>query len=200
MYFSQMFCYGFDNDIVGISGIVGCMGVIFVGHGSMYAVHIPDGGPDENKMAADTFVTWVKNQQQNTGDGYLYVFANGKNRSLAGKNSTSAEDEAKYIKKKLKNPKTTLYRIVKNLGPDSGGYGANSAAIMLERVIASSDNPGGCAIWYKQDFGKINWINGGKAETSQYKHRPQYCGTKIPDNLNSSWWRMSDKNCDLISI
>lgn len=194
MYFANMFCYGFDNDIVGITGIVGCIGVIYVGQGNMYAIHIPDGGADENLHAGKVFSTWVKNQQGavGKGHGHLFVFVNGTNRSVSMKGVSTAEQEAKAIKKALKSPPTVVYRLMKNLGPGSGGAGANSAAIMLERVHVSETSPTGCIAWYKQDFNKITWVNGGKAETAQYKVRQAYQGAKVPSDLSSGWWRVSD--------
>jgi hypothetical protein len=202
MYFAQMYCYGFDNDIVGITGIVGCMGVIYVGQGAMYAVHIPDGGAAENKAAGKTFADWVKNQQGQVGKGHgrLLVFANGTNRSIAKGSFSKAEEEAKDIKKALKSPPTTMYRIMKHLGPNSGGQSANSAAIMVERVHATTDNPSGCAIWYKKDFGHITWVAGGKAESGQYKAKPSFCGAIVPSDLNAQWWRMSDMTCTVAQI
>lgn len=202
MYFAQMYCYGFDSDIVGISGIVGCLGVIYVGQGAMYAIHIPDGGAVENKAAGQTFTTWVTHQQQNVGKGHgsLFLFANGTNRSISKNGFSSAEDEAKDIKKALKSPPTTLYRLMKHLGPGSGGQSASSGAIMMERVHVTASNPSGCAIWYKQDFNNITWVNGGKAETGQYKARSNFQGTKVPSDIESHWWRADDTNCTLISI
>lgn len=202
MYFAQMYCYGFDSDIVGISGIVGCIGVIYVGQGAMYAVHIPDGGAAENKAAGQTFTTWVKQQQQNVGKGHghLFLFANGTNRSIAKNGFSKAEDEAKDIKKALNSPPTTVYRLMKHLGPNSGGQSAASAAIMLERVHVTTSNPSGCAIWYKQDFQNIVWVAGGKQESGQYKNRPNFCGTKVPNDLESHWWRADDTNCTISSI
>jgi hypothetical protein len=103
MYFANMYCHGDTNDIVGITGIRGCMGVIYVGAGSIYSIHIPPGGRAETMGAGKTFVTWVKNQQQKVGKGhgYLFSFSNGRERSLTGKDYTSAEEETREIKKGL---------------------------------------------------------------------------------------------------
>ncbi len=200
MYFAGMYCYGFDNDLVGITGIVGCMGVIYVGAGAMYAIHIPDTERDEKYAAGKSFAAWVKNQQGAVGKGHLFAFANGTNRSIDMGGFTKAELEVKAIKKELKSPTTTLYRIMKHLGPGSGGQSAQSAAIMLERVHVSGSNPSGCIMWYQQDFNQITWVDGGKAESGQYKDRASYRGAKIPSDLNSHWWRVDENNCQVISI
>jgi hypothetical protein len=197
-----MYCYGFDNDIVGISGIVGCIGVVYIGRGFMYAVHIPDGGPDENKMAGKTFARWVKNQELSVGkrDSNLFAFVNGTNRQIASKNFSKAEDEARDIKKALGSPPTTVFRLMKHLGSQSGTASANSAAIMVERVQPTESNSGGCAMWYKQDFGHIQWVDGGKKESGMYKNKPSFSGTKKPSDLNAHWWRIDTTNCTMTNI
>ncbi len=202
MYFANMYCYGFDNDIVGITGIVGCMGVIYVGQGQMYAVHIPDHGKDSNYAGGKVFSDWVKNQQGavGKGHGHLFAFVNGINRQDNTGTNSKAEEEVKAIKKALNSPPTTLNRLMKHLGPGSGGSGALSAAIMLERVHATGENPAGCAMWYAQDFGNLNWVAGGKRETGQYKVNSGFQGAKIPSDLSSHWWRVNDTTCSMISI
>jgi hypothetical protein len=200
MYFSNMYCYGQDPTLIGVTGIVGCIGVVFVGHASMYAIHIPDNGPAVNYAAGKTFADWVKNSEQNTKAGYLLTFSNGTNRSMSGKNFSTTEDETAAIKKLLKGPTTTIYRIKKHLGPNSGGASANSAAIMIDRVHPSASNPSGAVPWFKQDFGKITWVPGGSAETAQYLARPQYRGAKIPSDMNAGWWRMDADNCNIAVV
>lgn len=201
MYFANMYCYGEDQTMVGITGIRGCMGVIYVGAGSMYAIHIPDNGRDMNMQAGKQFVTWVKNQGQavGKGHGHLFGFANGINRSFSTANYSSAEEEVRAIKKGLNAPPTLLYRIMKHLGVNSGKDSADSAAIMLERVHSTGANPSGCAIWYKRND-DIKWVGGGARETAQYKVDPRYQGDGVPSDLNAHWWRMSGDNCNIIKI
>lgn len=201
MYFAHMFCYGDANDVAGITGIRGCMGVVYVGTASLYSIHIPPGGRAETMGAGKTFSRWVKNQENKVGKGhgYLVVFANGRERTLSGKDYTSADEEAREIKKSLHSPPTTLYRINKHLGPNSGGLGADSVAIMLERVHASDGNPGGYVCWYKRND-QINWVNGGAQEAGQYLARPQYSGTLVPSDLNSHWWRVGEETCSVTTI
>lgn len=199
MYFANMYCYGHDNVVVGITAIRGCIGVIYVGKASMYAVHIPDNGLAENKRAGEVFSDWVRNQEGKVGrkQGHLFVFANGANRSFDGKKDSSAETEAKAIKKALEKPPTTVYRIMRNLGPNSGTFNADSVAIMLRRAHESASNPGGCVIRYKRDGGKIEWVDRGKKESGQYKIDARFSGTQIPSDIVAGWLLANKSNCSI---
>lgn len=195
MYFADMFCYGQDNALVGVTGIRGCMAVIYVGAGSMYAVHIPDSAPvQRNAVGRATFSTWVGNQEPHVGKGYgsLIVICNGSERGTAAA-------EAKEIKRALRSPPTTLYRINKHLGPNSGGFGADSVVTMVERVHATPDNPTGCAIWYKRND-SVNWIAAGSAESGQYEVQVRFQGAKAPSDLEAHWWRVSDLTASATKI
>jgi len=194
MYFANMFCYGNAQDMVGITGIRGCLGVVYIGNGSMYAIHIPPAHDDEQKLGRKAFETFVKNNEQNVGNGsgYLFAFVNGKNR-------TGVVDEMKDMKKRLKSPPTAIYRIMKHLGPDSGGYSADSVVIMVERWHASTDNPSGCLMWYKRNDA-VNWVGGGANESGQYKDRPSFKGDEVPDEFNAHWWRMDDMTCTITTV
>jgi hypothetical protein len=193
MYFANMFCYGSAQDKVGITGIRGCMGIVYIGGASMYALHIPPDSDDVQKMARVDFEAFVKNNEPVAkGSGYLFAFVNGKNRP-------SAVDEMKDMKKRLNAPPTIIYRMMKHLGQDSGGFGADSVAIMLERWHASTDNPSGCLIWYKRND-DITWVGGGARESGQYKPRPAYQGDEVPSEFNAHWWRMDGLNCTIANV
>jgi hypothetical protein len=194
VYFANMFCYGHDNNLVGITGIRGCMGVIYVGAASIYAVHIPDNSADMNALGGKTFADWVKNQEGATGKGHghLFAFCNGTNRP-------SAEAEVKAIKKALNKPPTILYRILKHLGPQSGGNQAEAATIMMERVHATAREPAGVVAWYISD-NKVTWTAGGKAETGQYNNKPAYQGASVPSDLECHWWLMDETTTTATTI
>ena len=55
MYYAQMFCYGTDNNHVGITGIRGCLGVVFA-TANLYAVHIPPLDSQRDLAGAMAFV------------------------------------------------------------------------------------------------------------------------------------------------
>ncbi|MFZ4411266.1 MAG: hypothetical protein ACOYOH_28260 [Paracraurococcus sp.] len=190
MYFANMYCYGHDNDLVGITGIRGCMGLIYVGAASIYAVHIPPNTPQEDAVGGKTFADWVKNQEGATGPGHcqLFAFCNGTNRS-----------EVKKVKKALNSPPTILYRINKHLGPKSGGNQAEAAVIMLQRVYATAREPTGCVVWYTSQ-NKVSWKAGGKAETGQYKQKPAFQGAEIPSDLECHWWMMDEMTTSSTTI
>jgi hypothetical protein len=194
MYFANMYCYGHAQDIAGITGIRGCMGIIYVGAGASYAIHIPPDHDDVQKQAREAFETFVKNNENavGKGQGHLFAFVNGSNR-------TDAADELKDMKKRLNSPPTSVYRIMKHLGQESGKLGADSVVIMLERVHASASNPGGCAMWYKR-ADAVTWVAGGSAEDGQYKVRVAFQGNEVPSDLNAHWWRMSQDNCTIKTI
>lgn len=199
MYFCNMFCYGDSYATIGITGIMGCMGAIYVGARSMYAIHIPPDKRDVLQIADETFVRFVRNNEQSVGKGHLYGFVNGKNRNVDSNNDISAEAEMRFIKKGLGSPSTTLYRIMKHLGPESGKFSADSVVIMLERVHASAYAPGGAAIFYKRNA-DITWVDGGEPATGQYKPRPAYIPAKIPSDLHSLWRHATDENCTVTKI
>ena len=68
--------------------------------------------------------------QHTKKDGELHVFVNGRERA-------EAEDEARAMRNILKKPITKVYRIMNHLGPNSGGYGADSVSVMAKRVVTS---------------------------------------------------------------
>lgn len=185
MYFANMFCYGRDNNCVGITGIVGCMGVIYKGLGTLYAVHIPDNS-QWNAKGGEVLADFVLNNENNPGKGEMFVFLNGTNRP-------NAEDEVKAIYFKLKKPATTLCRIMKNLGEKSGGNFADSVAIVVRQII------GGLQQLYKPDA-QCGWKDGGSPETGQYRANDAFKGNKVPKDLEpewspNGWYPVDEKNC-----
>src|SRR5262245_31567364 len=113
MYFANMYCYGMDHGEVGITGMLGCMGVVYKGAQALYAVHIPDHTQTKAAGAA-AFAQFVGHFELITTRkcGDLFIFINGKNRP-------SAEEEARNLKSLLNAKKATLYRIMRHLGSES---------------------------------------------------------------------------------
>src|SRR5262245_7828358 len=95
MYFANMYCYGMDHGEVGITGMLGCMGVVYKGAQALYAVHIPDHTQSKAAGAA-AFAQFVGHFELITTrkSGDLFIFINGKNRP-------SAEEEARNLKSLL---------------------------------------------------------------------------------------------------
>ena len=204
IYFSNMFCYGDANDTVGITGIRGCMGIVFVGAQSMYAIHIPPDAKEVVKMAGETFVNFVKNNEGgNIKNGRLFGFLNGENRSVPTKSVITGDEELRLIKKGLSSflsgPKTVLYRINKHLGINSGGTEADGVVIMIERVHVSAYYPDGVSIFYKR-ADDVQWTAGGEPPTGQYKARRNYLGAFIPTDMFGMWRRANDDNCSITGI
>lgn len=188
MYFANMYCYGWDHNAVGITGIRGCMGAVYRGAHALYAVHIPDHGAQDNRAGADAFAQWVRGFEAGTGTkGDLYVFANGINRP-------SAEHEAKHLKSALHAKHATVYRVMQHLGPDSGGNQADSASILV-RSGAHID------LLYKH-VPDDQYIAGGRAESGQYKVRAAFQGNAVPSDYLApvGWYPMTGANVRRIKI
>jgi hypothetical protein len=203
MYFANMYCYGDSNDIVGITGIRNCMGIVYIGSGSMYAIHIPYDKADVWRTAAQTFINFVSNNNGKAGSkGSLFGFVNGKNNSLTSKehaSALSAGEELAIIKKGLGSPKTVLCRIMKELGGQSGGDMADAAAIMVKRIQVTSKDPSGTAIFYKRDA-DVTWVSGGEPPTGQYKLFEGFRSAVIPSDLVGLWRRATTENCTFTTV
>ncbi|CAN7543837.1 hypothetical protein LJR030_005571 [Rhizobium sp. LjRoot30] len=201
MYFAPMYKYGNANDKIGITGIIGCMGLIYVGHNGMYAIHIPDIGRAKDELASDLFIAHIKNNEVSVGGkhGHLLTFANGTNRTWTGATYMSAEEISKRVKKGLKSPSTTLYRIMKGLGPNSGGSMAKSVVILLNRVHSSKSNPSGSDLFYKAND-DITWVSYPKKASGTYAGVPIGTDSQVPSELIAGWTRMTDQNCKLVQI
>lgn len=188
MYMAQMFCYGWDNTEVGITGIIGCIGVVFRGSRNLYAIHVPPRNQEVNALGGQAFATFVGTKEgARTNEGELLVFVNGRNRS-------SAEEEARAIMSQLKPTVTKVYRIMKNLGPGSGGFSADPVTIWVKNVI------GGIKIMYKRvpDQG---WTAGGKGKEGRYGPDPTFDSIdQVPTDLMSGWHDVDDKNCSVVRI
>ncbi len=93
------------------------------------------------------------------------------------------------------NPTVTkVYRIMKNLGPGSGGFSAGPVTIWVKNVID------GIKIMYKQvpDQG---WTAGGKSKEGRYGQDPTFDTIdQVPTDLMSGWHDVDDKNCSVVRI
>lgn len=185
MYFAHMYCYGYDLNDVGITGILGCMGVAYKGESALYAVHIPDNNPQANAKGGRIFAKFVRQYDNyKKGKGELFVFVNGKNR-------TTAEDEARALKGLLNARRANVYRIMQNLGPGSGGFSAPSASIMVR-------NNGNLALLYKH-VPDDQYIQGGRGPVGQYQANSGFLGNVVPSDWADpqGWYTMNGTNCNI---
>jgi hypothetical protein len=106
-YYSDMFCYGCDDQEVGITGFRSCLGAVYVGKRLLYAIHVPPTGsaPRAPRAFADLVSSFVEPK----GKGKLLVFTNANERF-------GVEEEAKAIKRELGSPTTYLYRLTSYAG------------------------------------------------------------------------------------
>lgn len=154
MFYANMYCYGMDINHVGITGIVSCLGVVFASPARLYAVHIPPNNAQRDLAGALSFCHMIVGQEGGNPGGSLHLFVNGTNRS-------QADMEARTIREGLGGPVTRVYRMMTNLGPNSGGQLADSATIRVRRNAGNLD----------LDFKHVpddDWIAGGSARTGCY--------------------------------
>lgn len=190
MYYANMFCYGMDMNYVGITGIRGCMGVVFVSPTQLYAVHIPPSvSRDRDLLGMISFAHMVTQQEATPAPaGSLYLFVNGTNR-------LEAEGDAGLMSDALGNPPTRVYRIMTNLGLGSGGAQADSAAIRVKRM------PGHISLRFKH-VPDNQWVPGGNANTGQYFHHPTYATPIIPNPQARAhgWNPLDNATCNITDI
>jgi len=121
--------------------------------------------------------------------GNLYLFVNGTNR-------TQADNEARTIKDALGGPATRVYRMMTNLGAQSGGLEADAATIKVQRAA-------GIDLSYKH-VPDNQWVAGGNAKTGCYY--PQMDATfgdaKVPNGgaLGAGWFHMTNATCHIRGI
>lgn len=188
MYFAHMYCFGWDHDLVGITGIKSCMGVVFQGSRTLYAIHIPDNSTELNALGCNAFAKFVLGGERpaDPKKGQLLAFANGNNHP-------SAEQEVATIQSLLNGPKATLYRYRKHLTQDPSGLSADSATTMVKHTHT------GLILGYKH-IPDAAWNDSGKPESGQYKHDPRYQGRAAPINCWGGWNNMDAGNCTIIKI
>jgi hypothetical protein len=191
MYYAQMYCYGMDNNHVGITGIRGCLGAVFASATRLYAVHIPPLNAQRDLAGAMSFLYMIIGAEgtQNPA-GNLYLFVNGTNRP-------QVDDEARTMRNAIGGPPTRVYRIMSNLGPGSGGQGADSVTIKVLRM------PGNLDLSYKH-VPDNQWAGGGNAKTGIYYQQMDgtFGDAKVPNGvaLGGGWFQMTLATCSIRGI
>lgn len=180
MYFAQMYCYGKDATVAGITGFQSCIGVVYVGRQDLYAAHIPN---TPTKLdGASRFATFITTNNGKLGAlGFLDVFTNGNQRG------DGIVVEAKLLKENLGRPYTTLYRL-KNI---------TTATVYVERQALNSTN----VKLYVKDDTTITWQDGGGARSACYdmKYSESFKDPKVPSTLQG-FTEITNANCEIIHI
>ena len=179
MYFADMYCYGKDPTLVGITGFESCIGVIYVGNNDLYAVHIPftksmlDGAA---RFAA--FIT--ANGAKIDKAGFVGVFTNGTQRG------GGVGAEAHLLRQNLGHPHTVLYRL----------KDVRTAAVYVERQ-ASSNN----VKMYVKDNNTVTWQDGGSPRSGCYdmKFSASFNDAKVPGTLHG-FAEITSANCDISDV
>lgn len=186
MFFAQMYCYGSDLNAVGITGIRGCMGVVYACAGRMYAIHIPPSSDQTNALAASAFAQCVTNHGDGgAADGDLFFF-------LAGTTRPTAISEARHITSLIGPGTATVFRIMKGLGEGSGGDHAElSPSILVARGLPPQ---------YKC-LANDDYVGGDFNAEGQYLGSPGGMdSSKVPRDCVEGWTPMTGENCYRVSI
>ncbi len=191
MYYAQMYCYGTDNNHVGITGIRGCLGVAFAAANRLYAVHIPPSNPQRDLGGAMAFVYMIIGMEATPNPaGELYLFVNGTNRN-------QADDEARMMRDGLSGPPTRICRMMTNLGPNSGADNADAATIKVQRIAGNID------LSFKH-VPDNDWVAGGNAKTGCYYQQMNgtFGGAVVPNGvaLGAGWIQMAAATCIIRAI
>ena len=190
VYYAQMFCYGSDPNHVGITGIRGCLGAVFAAAHHLYAVHIPPMNTQRDAQGARAFTAMVTGAEGANPAGTLYVFVNGTNR-------LQAHDEARSMKEDLGGVPCQVYRIMANLGAQSGTASADSVVIKVERMV------GGFDLSYKRDD-DLTWVAGGLQKTGCYypEMEGSFGSAKVPDapGFAGGWFQMTRATCSILNV
>lgn len=189
MYYAQMFEYGSDQAHVGVTGIAGCMGVVFAAPNRLYAVHIPPNDPAVNLIGANAFVAMVQGGEGALHPGgSLHVFVNGMLRP-------TVDDETRHICDALGTPATTrIYRLFAGLTPPIDSVNPLSATIKVQR------GAGALQLGYKH-VPDNQWIQGGNARSGRYRGVLADDPTR-PNNgeLAAAWNQMTNPNCFIVRV
>jgi len=183
VYYAQMFDYGSDPNHVGITGILGCMGVVFAAANHLYAIHIPD-MVNSNLIGARAFVAMVQGGEGAAHPaGSLHLFVNGMKRP-------TADDEARTMLDALGSPPTRVYRLMTGLPPANGGE-PSSATIKVQLVA------GNAQLGYKH-VPDDQWVQGGSARTGRYLGGLPDDPTRPNDGaLAAAWNQMTNATCHI---
>ncbi len=156
MYIADMFCFGKDQNAVGVNGIRGCMGV-FVDHGGMlYGMHMPDSVAEKADRGRKAFAAYV---MQEAG-----VFAPDQARMILVCNSgqrMSATDEGYALCVELGVRQFTLFRPEKFIPIN----GSEPSAIW---VVCQRGSGGDLELHYRLDDDVKPVVGGGAARGGDY--------------------------------
>lgn len=187
MYYAQMFDYGTDQNHVGVTGIVGCLGAVFAAPAHLYAIHIPD-MVNSNLIGANAFVAMVQGGEGALHPaGTLHVFVNGMQRP-------TADAEARSMLDGLGAPDTKVYRLMTGLDPAIAGAARLSAAIKVQLVA------GAVQLAYKH-VPDNQWVAGGNARTGRYLGAMADAPTcPSPGELAAAWNQVTNATCHIRGI
>jgi len=201
MYFADMFCFGYDPDCVGVTGIVGCMGIFVATDDLLYSIHVTAGSVPEERLGAQKFGSFVNRCEtpQKIARAKVFCVVNGGARL---KLSNDLEPFAKAIGVKL----ITAVRIFENLAPMSQAVGKGSRWDQMKAVAVAfkrGQAQGEFVIRYKQES-EVQWLNGAQAggkyrdgwyNRAHYKEvrtvDPGFAGWHVVNNTNSGFTRFN---------
>jgi hypothetical protein len=197
MYFADMFCFGYDPARVGVTGIVGCMGIFVATDDLLYSIHVTAGSTTEEAVGAKKFGQFVNRCEApgKVARASVYCVLNG------GARFNIRKDLEPFVAG-LGVKKITVVRFFKNLAPVSEAIGKGSRWDQMKSVAATfsrGNNPGQFVIKYKQES-EVHWKagapEGGKFRDGWYLRAhykevrsvdPNFPGWHTADNTNSGF-------------
>jgi hypothetical protein len=186
MYYAQMFDYGSHHNHVGVTGILGCMGVVFAAANHLYAIHIPD-MVNSNPIGGAHFVQMVQGGEGAANPaGTLHLFVNGMQRS-------TSDSEARAIRAPLGNPETKVYRMMNGLPILPNG---NQASPTIAALLIA----GNLHLLFKH-VPDDEYEAGGDPRTGRYLGQAADAPTRPNANaFNGGWNQMTPATCHIRRI
>lgn len=185
MYIGDMFCYGRSTDLVGVNGIVGCMGVFVASGATLYAVHMPD-SINYNGPGRDAFVNFVTTAPGWSAAGATMIGV------LNGANRPGAPAELIAIARGLGLGSFRTVRLRKHIDRASGTEPVAAAVLCLFKPQSSE-----IELRYQMDKG-VKWKEGpGEARAGQYRAMRDDARLSTNPAWGAGWQAVDSNNCDL---
>jgi len=157
VYFATMNSFGYDQTCVGVTGIVGCMGIFVATNDLLYAVHVKAQNANQEALGAQKFGAFVKNCEGpgNTSSWKVFCMINGGNRLERLRDDLQPFVTCLGVKKVAA---IRLYANLQTIMPSKIHSSLASVAVVLRRGAIQ----GQFDIRYMQDS-TVNWLQGEQA-------------------------------------
>ncbi len=191
MFVADMHCYGRDPECAGVTGIVGCMGLVLsYNGGDLYAIHVPDNDNGVLTKGRDKFVKYVKKQQQGYqgSNAELFTLVNGTNR-------TDSWSEGMEYARALDVRKLTEVRIDGHIPPTKSQAMGDSIVVLVRRVAGKHQDP--YTIYYRKASlaGLVNRTSKDSGSRGgAYHQNIEYKNDQVPKSGDVEFWARAIPN------